>query len=70
MATKAEKQSALDCYVKAQTEMGKALKNATNPHFRSQYADLGNVLEACLKPFNENGFILTQPSVVMKVVNM
>ena len=62
MATKAEKQSALDYYVKAQTEMGKALKNATNPHFRSQYADLGNVLEACLKPFNDNGFILTQPS--------
>ena len=62
MANKEEKQTALDCYVKAQTEMGKALKNATNPHFRSQYADLGNVLEACLKPFNDNGFILTQPS--------
>ena len=62
MATKEEKQSALDCYVKAQSEMGKALKNATNPHYRSQYADLGNVLEACLKPFNDNGFILTQPS--------
>jgi len=62
MVTKTEKQSALDCYVKAQKEMGKALKNASNPHFRSQYADLGNVLEACLKPFNDNGFILTQPS--------
>lgn len=62
MATKVEKQTAIECYVKAQTEMGKALKNASNPHFRSQYADLGNVLEACMKPFNDNGFALSQPS--------
>ena len=62
MATKVEKQTAIECYVKAQTEMGKALKNASNPHFRSQYADLGNVLEACMKPFNDNGFTVTQPS--------
>jgi hypothetical protein len=62
MATKEEKQSALDCYLKAQTEMGKALKNATNPHFKSHYADLANVLEACMEAFHNNGFILTQPS--------
>ena len=62
MATKAEKQSAIDCYVKAQKEMGKALKNATNPHYRSQYADLGNVLDACMEAFNNNGFMVTQPS--------
>jgi len=62
MATKVEKQTAIECYVKAQKEMGKALKNASNPHFRSQYADLGNVLEACMKPFNDNGFALSQPS--------
>ena len=62
MATKVEKQTAIECYVKEQTEMGKALKNASNPHFRSQYADLGNVLEACMKPFNDNGFALSQPS--------
>ena len=33
---------------KAQKEMGKALKNATNPHFRSNYADLKSVVEAAM----------------------
>jgi len=62
MANKIEKQTAIESYVQAQKEMGKALKNATNPHFRNQYADLGNVLNACMKPFNDNGFALSQPS--------
>ena len=62
MATKSEKQVAIDDYVKAQQAMGKAIKNSTNPHFRSSYADLGNVYDACLKPFNDNGFTVTQPS--------
>lgn len=29
---------------KAQANMGKALKQANNPHFRSKYADLGSVM--------------------------
>ena len=62
MATKSEKQVAIDDYVRAQQAMGKAIKNSTNPHFRSSYADLGNVYDACLKPFNDNGFTVTQPS--------
>ena len=36
---------------KAQKEMGKALKNATNPHFRSSYADLKSVVEAVMPAF-------------------
>jgi hypothetical protein len=34
----------------AQVNMGKALKQSSNPHFRSKYADLGNrdgCLHAC-----------------------
>ena len=62
MATKSEKQVAIDDYVRAQQAMGKAIKNSTNPHFRSSYADLGNVYDACLKPFNDNGSTVTQPS--------
>ena len=58
MATKVEKQTAIECYVKAQTEMGKALKNASNPHFRSQYADLGNVLEACMKSYTTKVYLV------------
>jgi hypothetical protein len=46
---------------KAQTEMGKALKQANNPHFRSKYADLGNVMDACLPALNANGIAVIQP---------
>ena len=62
MANKEEKQTALDCYLKAQTEMGKALKQSSNPFHKSSYADLSNVLEACMAAFHNNGFIVTQPS--------
>ncbi len=47
---------------KAQAEMGKALKAANNPHFRSKYADLGNVMDACLPALNANGIALIQPT--------
>lgn len=47
---------------KAQTNMGKALKQASNPHFRSKYADLGNVMDACLPALNEAGIALIQPT--------
>jgi hypothetical protein len=46
---------------KAQTEMGKALKQANNPHFRSKYADLGNVMDACMPALNDNGIAVIQP---------
>ena len=62
MASKPEIQQAISAYVKAQLEMGKALKNSTNPHFRSSYADLGNVCIACMPAFHNNGFAVTQPS--------
>jgi hypothetical protein len=47
---------------KAQANMGKALKQANNPHFRSKYADLGNVMDACLPALNEAGIALIQPT--------
>ena len=46
----------------AQREMGKALKTANNPHFRSKYADLGAVMDACLPALNSNGIALLQPT--------
>jgi hypothetical protein len=45
----------------AQINMGKALKQANNPHFRSKYADLGSVLDACLPALNERGIAVIQP---------
>lgn len=47
---------------KAQANMGKALKQANNPHFRSKYADLGNVMDACLPALNEVSIALIQPT--------
>ena len=46
----------------AQMQMGKALKQSNNPHFRSKYADLGNVMDACLPALNENGIAVIQPT--------
>lgn len=46
----------------AQINMGKALKQANNPHFRSKYADLGSVMDACLPALNERGIAVIQPT--------
>jgi len=46
---------------KAQANMGKALKANKNDHFRSKYADLGNVMDACLPALNEAGIAVIQP---------
>lgn len=45
----------------AQGQMGKALKSATNPHFRSRYADLSSVVDACMPALNSNGIAVIQP---------
>lgn len=48
--------------VKAQRKMGAASKGASNPFFRSKYADLGAVMEVVKDPLNEEGFTILQPS--------
>lgn len=48
--------------VKAQMEMGPALKQSNNPHFRSKYADLGNVMEACMPALQAAGIAVIQPT--------
>lgn len=45
---------------KAQGAMGAAQKSATNPHFRSKYADLAAVWDACRKPLSDNGLAVVQ----------
>jgi len=47
--------------LKAQKSMGAAKKDAKNPFFKSKYADLGAVLEACKDALNENGITILQP---------
>lgn len=47
--------------LKAQMKMGGAKKGASNPYFKSKYADLGSVLEACKELLNEYGIVILQP---------
>jgi len=45
---------------KAQAEMSGAKKGATNPFFKSKYADLGSIVEAVKEPFASNGLSYSQ----------
>ena len=44
----------------AQGEMKPAIKDATNPHFKSKYADLASVFEAIRVPFAKAGLSVLQ----------
>ena len=46
---------------KAQAAIKRAKKDSENPFFKSQYADLASVLDACQEALNKNGFFFTQP---------
>ena len=50
-----------DALCKAQQEMERAIKDSTNPHFRSKYADLSSILDACMPALNKNGLSVLQP---------
>ena len=45
---------------KAQAQMGGAVKDAKNPFFGSDYADLTSVIKAIKKPLSDNGLAYTQ----------
>jgi len=47
-------------FVAAQRGFGAALETATNPHFRSRYADLSACVEAVIDSLHANGFALLQ----------
>ena len=49
-----------DALYKAQAVMGGALKDSANPFFKSRYADLQSVWEACRKPLTDNGLSVQQ----------
>lgn len=46
---------------KAQKNIGAAAKGAANPFFKSKYADLGSVMEACKEALNNEGITILQP---------
>jgi hypothetical protein len=47
--------------LKAQSEMSNPKKGATNPFFKSKYADLNAIREAVIPTLNENGISVLQP---------
>ena len=46
--------------VKAQSAMGGAKKDSTNPHFKTAYADLASVWDACRAPLANAGLSVVQ----------
>lgn len=50
---------------KAQGQMSHASKDSTNPHFRSKYADLASVWQACREALSNNGLSVIQNPEIM-----
>lgn len=48
---------------KAQRQFGPAMKDKTNPHYKSKYADMEAVLDVCREPLGANELALIQPPV-------
>ena len=46
----------------AQGEMGRAMKDTNNPHFKSKYADLASVMDACMPALSKHGIAVLQPA--------
>jgi hypothetical protein len=46
----------------AQAEMGRAAKDAKNPHLKSKYADLASVMDACMPALSKHGIAVFQPT--------
>lgn len=56
---------------KAQAEMGGAVKDSANPFFKSKYADLSSVWDACRGPLTKHGLAIVQsPSAAGAVVSV
>jgi hypothetical protein len=47
--------------IEAQKEMGNAVKDSINPFFKSKYADLNSIREACIPALNKNAIVVLQP---------
>ncbi len=63
---------ALDIFkalAKAQPSFGPAIKDANNPFFKSKYADIAAVWEACNQAMAENNLFIVQPTVFIAEAN-
>lgn len=55
---------------KAQAAFTPAIKDAANPFFKSKYADLSAVWEACKQPLAENGLFISQQPQLLEGVDV
>tara|TARA_R110000751_G_scaffold15768_6_gene50719 strand:- start:2610 stop:3224 length:615 start_codon:yes stop_codon:yes gene_type:complete len=62
MTTPAKTKNIHEAFVAAQKLIGGARKTATNPHFKSKYANLEEVLKACSDILNDHDIHITQPT--------
>lgn len=46
----------------AQADMGRATKDTNNLHFKSKYADLASVMDACMPALSKHGIAVLQPA--------
>jgi len=51
---------AITAFIKAQANLGAALKKSSNPFLKNKYADLATLQEAIFPAFNAEGFAITQ----------
>ena len=58
--TNAELNHLATALAKAQSQMQHAIKDSTNPFFKSSYADLASVWHACREPLTKNGLCVIQ----------
>jgi hypothetical protein len=56
-------------FIEAQKEMETATKDSANPFFKSKYADLNSIREACLPSLNKHGIAVLQPIVQVESKN-
>jgi len=62
MTTSTKNKNINEAFVAAQKLIGGARKTATNPHFKSKYANLEEVLKACSDILNDHDIHITQPT--------
>lgn len=60
MNTSEQIQDIAAALAKAQGEMGGAVKDSANPFFKSKYADLASVWDACRGPLTKHGIAVVQ----------
>ena len=67
MKTSESIKNIIPALLKAQKSIEQAEKNAKNPFFKKNYADLGSIMSACKTQLNENDIVALQPIMCDKV---